>query len=216
MDNRHYKLRITLTHCDIAQCVRIVEKQSKSFCYGIEKGKQGAQPHVHFYLITNKKEDTMRTQYRKLSKSAKGNQLYSLKKMHFTEGKDYAMEYLAYCQKELDFHKEFFQDHEDWLLEAGEYDFKVKEDIKTRRVKKESRTKRIFQEFEEHFGDSPNPYLTEITEWVMDFFVKEKCNVSVQTLTSWTNTLCLNYLTGDASTSYRSIMSRKILDTGNW
>lgn len=211
MENIHYKLRITLTHCDVAQCLALIAKQSSCYAHCVETGKQGEQPHVHFYILSNMREDTMRTQYRKLSKSAKGNKLYSLKKMYFTEGKDYALEYLAYCMKEGDFHS--VQIPEDWLSEADKYDLKVKEDIVNKRIKKESRTKRIIREFDKNFQDRPNPYIADITNWLMDWFVKEECNVSVQTLTSWTNTLCLRHLSDEAAQCYRSVLTRKIIDS---
>jgi len=189
--NNHYKLRVNLTHCKVDDVISLIDKQCKTYAYVMEKGTINGKPHIHAYLITSKKEDTIRTQYRKLTTSCQGNPLYSLGKLVVTEGKDYALEYLAYMLKEGDpTTKDFVGD---WVSDAKAHDLVVKKEMKEKKIKKQSRTKRIFELFEKEHPKTEGMVYHNVIDWVILFFVREECNVSVSTLASWSNTLLLKY-----------------------
>ena len=187
----HYKLRITLLNCSGEEATALVKKQSSdkyAICY--EKGKQNEKPHLHCYLITKIKEDTLRTQIRKLSKSSRGNKLYSLKLLDVQENNTVATEYLAYMMKEGKFTHHSFTDDE--IQGAKEYDETVKQEMKEKKEKRKSRFERITKAYVE--ADIKFPDMGGIIRFVYDFFLQENCNVSVSTLESWSNTLAMRYL----------------------
>lgn len=133
---KHYSLRISLTHCDITQCVALFDSVSTKYVYCVEKGKQEETPHTHVYLITNVKNDTLRTKIRKITMSARGNKLYSLKELSYEEAEGFAVEYLAYVMKEGK--PEYVNIPEEWKKLASEYDDLVKTQMKEKKEKKKS------------------------------------------------------------------------------
>lgn len=179
--NSHYKLRITLTECTVKDVIKYLSTY-ETYAYCFEKGKQEEKPHYHIYLVTDRKEDTIRTQLRKLSKSAKGNKLYSLKQLETDEDK-YAVEYLGYMLKEGEFTNVNIP--EEVIIEAKAYDDQVKLEIKEKKEKKKNRYTRIVVEYE---GDDD---LENIFRHVCAVLLQEKTNVSQSTVTSWCNTLMM-------------------------
>lgn len=180
----HYKLRITLTECDIKDVILYLSKY-KQYAYCFETGKKEEHPHYHIYLISDIKEDTMRTQLRKLSKSAKGNKLYSLKQLNLDEG-EYAIEYLAYMMKEGDFKNENIP--ESTIIEAKAYDDKVKVELKEKKEKKKNRYTKIVLEYAGVKGEG---CFDDVFNHVVKVLEEEKTNISQSTITSWCNTLLL-------------------------
>uniref|UniRef100_UPI004048978F hypothetical protein n=1 Tax=Flavobacterium sp. TaxID=239 RepID=UPI004048978F len=190
----HYKLRITLSACTESDVLALVKKQAGSnpLLFGHESGKLNEKPHFHFYLISDVKPDTLRTQYRKLVPSTGGNKLYSLVKLSFEENEEFAIKYIAYVMKETKW-QELNNFPQDQLDLAKQYDEQVKKDIKEKKEKTLSRTKRIFKQFEEDMVTRCLETYQDVIDWVIAFFILEKVSVSVSTISTWVNTLLLQY-----------------------
>lgn len=178
----HYKLRITLTECRLTEVLSYLQNY-KQYAYCFEKGKKEEHPHYHIYLVSDKKEDTIRNQLRKLSKSSKGNKLYSLVKLSHEEN-CYAIEYLAYMLKEGDFTN--VQIPDSVIVEARAYDDQVKKELKEKKEKKKNRYTKIVVEYDGGTG------FNEIYKHVTNVLLAEKSNISPNTVTSWCNTLLMN------------------------
>lgn len=191
----HYKLRITLTHTNIADVLSTIDKISPEYAYVEEKGKQEEHPHVHLYLIVDKsyKEDTIRTKLRKLTKSARGNKLYSLVKLDVEEGRSIAIEYLAYMMKEGEVRYIGVWIGED-VDEALAYDATVKEEIKQKKEKRKSRYQRLDESFTSSEMYKCKTYdSNSIIMFVIDFMSKEGSTISVSSVEGHCNTLLMKY-----------------------
>lgn len=209
---KHYKLRITLTQCNLTSVLALLNKQCKQWAYVQESGKLEEKPHIHAYVVSSIKEDTLRTQYRALSKSSRGNKLYSLVKLSLEDSDEYAVEYLAYMMKEGSVVLQGIPT--EWFDKAKLYDDLVKKEIKEKKEKKKSRTQRIFESFEKDRNARPDLHLyenmAEVIDWVVMFFVKEKVGVSVSTISTWTNTLMLQYDIAHHRTGVAGVVMRQL------
>lgn len=204
----HYKLRITLENTTMSEVLKIIEKQSgdNPYAYCEEVGHQNERPHTHIYLISDKKEDTIRTQIRKLTSSSRGNSLYSLNKLQFEEGEDYAIKYLAYMLKEGKVVLKGIPEEVRLLAEA--HDEKVKEEMKEKRVKQKSKYKRIIADFESKFKEkieNNQLWIPEIIDFVIDFHVREESLCSQATIENYSNTLLIKYIP-----KYREVLAERV------
>lgn len=191
----HLSLRLTYTtDCGYADVLAYLKKQFKIYAICDEIGKSHEKPHCHCYVLTDKKVDTHRKQVAKLTKLAKGNQLFSFVKIKYKDHIEildgYNINYLSYLQKQKNFVFEGIPANV--KLASIEFQAAVAEDIRLKKEKKESRYKRIVRLFEdENKLDQCDCH--QVIEWLIDFFVKEECQVSVSTIETWTNTLLMKY-----------------------
>lgn len=202
----HYKLRITLIGVKPEDVLKVISTMCKDYSYVFEKGKQEEKPHYHFYLLTDFKNDTMRTKIRKLTGSKKGNKLYSLVKLEVEE--TYAIEYLAYMMKEGEV-KYIGKWSEEIKDEARCYDEKVKMEIKEKKENRKSRYKKILIAFEEKFPSLDNVDCNAVIMFVINYFgdCEDITNAtSISTIESYCNTLLLKYNVSN----YRSDLSTNI------
>lgn len=206
----HYKLRITLTNLNPTDVLELLDKQG-IYCYVYETGKIEEHPHYHIYLITKMKNDTLRSQYRKMTGSKKGNQLYSLKELDVDEKEEIAVEYLAYMMKEGTV-KYIGEWSETAKASARTYDERVKLELKAKKEAKKSRYTKITESFLkdkeelEATGDALDS--NYIIKWVIEFFKNEKCMVSTNTIESWCNTLLLKHLPSYQDELHNRVMKR--------
>lgn len=206
----HYKCRITLDNTSMSEVLKLIEKQSGDYPFGYceEIGSVNERPHTHIYLISDKKENTIRSQIRKLTNSSKGNSLYSLKQLKFEGDEEYAIKYLAYMIKEGKVVLKGIPEEVRLLAEA--YDKKVKEDLKEKRVKQKSKYKRIIADFEDKFREKIEKnqlWIPEIVDFVIDFHVREESLCSQSTIENYSNTLLLKYIP-----EYRKSLASRVVD----
>lgn len=182
-----YKIRFD-TH-DQELIDRLCSGHSR-YLYSLEYSKKGRnKAHTHFFLESERKRDTLVKIITKHPEYVKGRQWYYVKLCKVSE-KMPLTRYLGYCMKDSKYYSKGITDAE--LLEGTKYDERVKADIKEKKEKKKSRYKRITEGFEAQGcfdgGDA--------IKFVYDFFKKEKCNVSINTVASWSNTLYMQYSPG--------------------
>lgn len=189
----HYKLRVTLLECTYTEVDTLISKSSSIYGIVEEKGKQEENPHIHAYLVLDIKEDTFRTRLRKLTRSMRGNQLYSLKELQVSEEEPYAIEYLAYMMKEGT--PTWVEIPSEVLEEAKQYDTNVKEEIKEKKEKKKSRYQRLTEGFELYCKEEDLSLPSENVQldYIIKFFRGERCQVSLSTLQTWLLTLKIQY-----------------------
>ncbi len=205
---QHYKLRVTITHCTYDSVKKLLQTDCASWALVEEKGKIGELPHVHAYMLCNKKENTVRTHLRSLTTSCKGNKLYSLTKLEFDPdlGEYFACEYLAYMEKEGTV--EYYNFSPEWIKQAIAHDLTVKEGIKEKKRKKLSRYKRITLDWEKFSSEnkiSSHCLKSSIIDFTIDFLNNEGGNISLNTIISWCNTLLLKY-----DPSYKAVVRSRV------
>lgn len=211
MEN-HYKLRIKLINgITEKQCLDVVGKRVNSYLYCREGDGIDIKHHLHFYLILKEgdvKEPALRKGLRTLGR---GNQVWSLRQLDLEEN-PYALKYLAYCTKEEDYQLVNFS--QEWVNEAREHDIQVKEEMKQlkkeRKEKKKSRYTRIMEQFEEQYPDTTKCDMQLVIQFLIVFFVEEKSNTSVSTISSWTNTIMMKYNIGDYQYLLSALVSRQL------
>lgn len=189
----HYKLRITLTHCNPVKVLSLIDTISTEYAYVEENGEKQEQPHFHLYLISSSKEDTIRTKLRSLTKSARGNKLYSLVKLSIDDEESIAIEYLAYMMKKnpVSYVGVWVEDE---IEKAKAYDESVKEEMKEKKEKRKSRFIRLDEAFTSDECYKSKTYDSNyIIEFVIEFMSNEQSTVSVSTIESHCNTLLMRY-----------------------
>lgn len=145
----HYKLRITWskTTTTPSTIYDILTKDTQSWAMVHEHEDTNA--HTHFYLVSEKKEATLRNHLRTSLGAAsggdRGNAVYSLSKMDVADGSIFAVSYLAYMAKEGTIFPSLSFDPT-WIPQAIELDKIIKEEIKE---KKKEKAKNKFEALKE-------------------------------------------------------------------
>lgn len=141
-----FKVRIDTD--DVEKVVQFLEKYSTEYLLGLEDVLQN--PHVHIYIRTIHKPQTLRNRIR--LDFGKGNGSYSLTKVKETE--EYPMTYLKYCikQKRVKFSLKdiTLKDIEDHITEQEKY-----------KAKNSTTWKDIYDWIEEHI-DTPEYRLSTL------------------------------------------------------
>lgn len=196
----HFSLRLTYTEdCKYDEVVAYLHSKFKTFAICDELGKANEKPHCHCYVLSEKKVDTHRKQVSKLTTLAKGNTLFSFIKIKYKEHIEivdgFNINYLAYMMKQKSFHFEGIPQRVE--AAACAYQESVLEDLRLKKEKKETRYARIIRLFEEQEYDTEHKKkcidCDTVINFVIEFFVLEKCVCSVSTVESWVNTLLMKY-----------------------
>lgn len=122
----YYKLRTDISDVPSDKIIELVKKYSECYAYAFE-GIDTVNPHMHFYLETMTKNQTLRAALRKLKLT--GNGKYSLK-----ETEKNPIQYLAYLTKEGKY--EFVNIPVEVVKQAEEYDAQVKLELKEKKENK--------------------------------------------------------------------------------
>lgn len=176
-----YKLRIDLETVSVDSVLNVV-KDSKCYAYVVE-GSQSENPHIHFYLLTEVKNLTLRARIRKLDIS--GNKAYSLKKLD----EDYPIEYFAYMMKEG---KVTWVNVEDkYIQEATAYDLKIKQDMKKKKSEKLPVWKQIMESMPPREDDSDlTRFRDSVAQAVVDYHIEKSLVIRKFQIISYVDTIC--------------------------
>lgn len=142
MNSRHLNLRFTYNHpsclmtCDdIIELFTVTTKPSY-YAYVKEKVLTN-QAHLHLYVITEMKDATYRHHLRQ---TGKGNQVFKCTEMK-KDIDPYAMEFLAYMQKEGELVSNMPLD---WLEKSKNHMLQIKSDLKIKQIDKKDKS--VFSE----------------------------------------------------------------------
>lgn len=220
MPTIHYKLRVTLRCGDVTQVGVMQHLQKHYSVYARVYERSDPEDHMHIYLVTDAKENTIRTRLRELTGSCRGNKSYSLVKLEVDntdEHYPWCIEYIAYMMKEGKLVVKGIP--KDVIKVSKAYDLTVKEEIKAKKEKKKSRYVRMTESFDfSKWEPKEHPQIYPIDKQkvdyvirhVLDFFKDEGCPASPSTLTQWVTTLMLQSGDSDLRELVRYNLKRSI------
>jgi len=176
-----------------------------SFVY--EDNEDGTNPHVHFYLETKLKNDSLRKRVKMLKDYRKGNGFYSLRELQPGDNEEFPyLKYHAYMAKIAQpEYVGFERARLSRLRDAvAEYNRNLKEELKARRLAR----KTIVQQISEYYEYDQNaPESTEqIAIDVINFYLEKGKLVRKFAMVSQVQTIALKYVP-----RYRSVLLYSIM-----
>lgn len=183
---KYYKLRVDTD--DLDKMEEILKKYSTNYIVSLEnEGKDNV--HSHSYFETTTKGPTIRNVLRKIYGS--GNSVYSLKELDEAE----PIEYLAYVIKEKKYR---YNVSEELIEKAKEYDSKVKEQIKEKKLKRRTVLQCLEDYIKEHhssiFTNPYGPSQKDMVKIVVEYYKSQGILIRRFMLTSLVDTLSLKYV----------------------
>lgn len=198
----NFKLRIDLLAHDES-----ITKGIKKYAYVQEK--VDTNPHIHYRLETDLKRATIIQRVKKLPGYHKGNAFYSLRELKPDD--DGYLRYDAYLRKEGK--PTYVGYSEEDIKEIKEFDSKIKEEIKEKKLSKRTALQKIesayFTDVKEGIDVKRDEYVTKeyVVDCVLEFYKQQGTLVREFFMVSLCQTLCLKYVP-----SYTVSFKRRLLD----
>lgn len=186
----HYKLRITHSHestlikdPEAVHKILLPDITLYSRCF---EGLGTDHEHIHYYIVSDAKEATIRSHLRKIGA---GNKTWSLKELSVdTSESEFAVSYLAYMYKEGNGVSSNMPTA--WLDEAKSHNLKVYNEIK----EKKSKRRPQLQILREKFKDRADLDCVTIVDEIISYYKEERILVRKFQLVCLAQTLMLEFL----------------------
>ena len=184
--NTYYKCRID-TH-DQKEVFDFVKKIDR-YIIAFENNTDGTNPHVHYYIETDFKRDTLVKRIKKMKNYSPGNGFYSLREL--TPDEDGYTKYLAYIIKDNDIQTKGFTSEE--LQTIRERNDLVVQEMKERKQKRKTVLQQIVEKYD--YDNKPpthfKPY--RIISEVVSYYIEEEKLVREFLIVSQVQTILLKY-----------------------